>query len=59
MYELDGFPASKGILFVKNHHDNVVSACSGKAHQVYDRQTEGLDVCQFGRSQGRQSDRRA
>jgi len=45
MYELDGFPASKGILFVKNRHDNVISACPGKVHRVYDRRTEGLDVC--------------
>ena len=58
MYELDGFPASKGILFVKNRHDNVVSACPGKVHRVYDQRTEGPDVRQFGRSQGQQSDKR-
>jgi hypothetical protein len=46
--EPPGFPAFKGTLFAKNRHDNVVSVCFGSVqvvHWVYDRRTEGLDVC--------------
>jgi len=48
MCELPGFPVPEGMLFAKNHHDDVVSACSGTVQAVrwvYDLRTEGLDVC--------------